>query len=106
MMLPYVCVRAISQYSERQLRLTELHALLPVEQYKMVINHNWNRSAVSIWPEVKHEVTAAAPLPCPPPPDGSLVINHPSAFLVLNPNCWDSGKIKISTTFQNGLHKN
>lgn len=33
-----------------------LHVLVPLEQYKMVINHNWNCSAVSIWPEVKHEV--------------------------------------------------
>lgn len=62
-----VCVHLceISQYSERQVRLTELHALLPLEQYKTVINHNWNHSAVSIWPEVKHEVMAAALLPCP-----------------------------------------
>lgn len=63
--LPCVCVCVISQYPERQVRLTELPALLPLEQYKTVINHNWNHSAVSVWPEVKHEVTAAAPLPCP-----------------------------------------
>lgn len=82
------------------MRLTELHALLPLEQYKMVINHNWNRAALSVWPEVKREVTAAALLSRPPPPGGSWVINHSSAFPPLNPNCWDLGKTKISTAFQ------
>lgn len=95
-----VCVCEISQYLERRVRLTELHALLPLEQYKMVINHNWNRAALSVWPEVKREVTAAALLSRPPPPGGSWVINHSSAFPPLNPNCWDLGKTKISTAFQ------
>lgn len=47
------------------MRLTELHALLPLEQYTAVINHRWSRVALSIGPEVKHEVMAAALLPVP-----------------------------------------
>lgn len=47
------------------MRLTELHALLPLEQYTAVINHQRSRVAVSIGPEVKHEVMAAALLPVP-----------------------------------------
>lgn len=32
-------------------------------------------------------------------PGRSQVINHSSAFLIPNPNCWDLENITISTTF-------
>lgn len=67
------CKSPIGRCLERQVRLTKLHTLLPAVLYITMINHNLCLFAISIHPEVKHEVTVAAPFLSPP--DGLFVIN-------------------------------
>lgn len=59
------CQCPIGRCLERQLRLTELHTLLPTVPYITTINHSLCHFAISIRPEVKHEVTAATPFLSP-----------------------------------------